>query len=134
LILNCCFLSDRIIDWGYQFLSSVIGLAAARSMAPMASYNSLITLTLWLAAKWANSDVITLPRASLYYLQSYLSPARFILTSYVSCGMADMQMVTYFAMISLGMNMTSGVGASSGFELAHSAILGIRLALLLHPT
>jgi len=96
---NCCFLSDRIIDRGYQFLSSVIKLAAARSMAPMASYNSLITLTLWLAAKWANSDVITLSRTSLWYLQSCLSLSRFILKSYVSCGMAEMQMVTYFDLV-----------------------------------
>ena len=38
-------------------------------------------LMLVLAGRWANSDVIMLPRTSLSHLQSYLSPARFILNS-----------------------------------------------------
>ena len=49
-------------------------------------FNSVTTFTLGLAARSADSDVITLPSTSLLYLRSYLSLARFILNSYVSCG------------------------------------------------
>jgi len=51
------------------------------------------TLTLGLAARLANSDVIMLPRTSLLHLQSYLLPARFILNFY------DMQTVKYFNLV-----------------------------------
>jgi len=44
------------------------------------------TLTLGLASRSTDTDVITLPRTSLLHLQSYLSLARFILNFYVSCG------------------------------------------------
>ena len=67
-------------------LSSVIGSAAACSMASMVSCNLVTTLTLGLAARLANSDVIMLPRTSFSHLQSYLLPARFILNFYISCG------------------------------------------------
>jgi len=61
--------------WYGMCLSSVTGSATARSMASMANCNSVTTLTLGLAARLANSDVIMLPRTSLSHLQSYLLPA-----------------------------------------------------------
>ena len=66
-------------------LSSVIASAAARSMVSMVSCNSVTNLTLRLAAKSEDTDVITLSRTSLSHLRSYLSLARFTPNFYVSC-------------------------------------------------
>jgi len=112
-------------------LSSVTGSAAAHSMASMVNCNSVTTLTLGLAARLANSDVIMLPRTSLSHLQSYLLPARFILNFYVSCG-CWLTCRRSSTSISLGTKRTSGMSDSSGVGLAHSAIIGMRLALPLH--
>jgi len=45
---------------------------------------SVTTLTLGLASRTRDTNMIMLPRTSLSHLQSYLSLARFILNSYVS--------------------------------------------------
>ena len=70
-------------------------------------------------------------RTSLSHLQSYPLLARFILNFYVSCGcwLACRQSSTS---ISLGMKRVSGMNVSRGVGLAHSAIIGMRLALPLH--
>jgi len=117
--------------WDSVCFSSVIGLAAARSMASMVSCNSETTLTLGLASRSTDTDVITLPRTSRSHLQSYLMLARFILNFYISCGclLTCRQSSTS---ISLGTKRTSGMSVSSGVELAHLAIIGMRLALPLH--
>ena len=85
----------------------------------------------WLTTRLANSDVILLPRTSLSHLQSYPLPARFILNFYVSCG-CWLTCRRSSTSISLGTKRTSGMSDSSGVGLAHSAIIGMRLALLLH--
>ena len=56
------------------------------SLLPLSkSRLAVTTLTLGLASRFANSDVIMLQRTSHLHLQSYLLPARFILNFYVSC-------------------------------------------------
>jgi len=109
--------------WHRMCLSSVIGSTAARSMASMVSCILATTLTLGLAAKSANSDVITLPRISLSHLQSYLSLARFILNFYVSCG-CWLTCRRSSTSISLGTKRILGVSVSGGVGLAHLAIIG----------
>jgi len=121
---------DTTICYG-MCVSQVTGSAAARSMASMVSCNSVTTSTLGLAAILANSDVIMLPRTSLSHLQSYLLPARFILNFYVSCG-CWLTCIQSSTSISLGTKRTSGISDSGGVWLAHSAIIGMRLALPLH--
>jgi len=118
--------------WYGMCLSSVIGSAAARSMASMVSCNSETTLTLGLASRSTDTDVITLPRTSLSHLQSYLSLARFILNFYVSCGCWLTCRRSLNTSISLGTIRTSGMSVSSGVGLAHLAIRGIRFAVPLH--
>ena len=75
---------DMMIWYG-MCLSSVIGSAAARSVASMVSCYSVTTLTLGLAARSEDTDVITLSRTSLSHLRAYLSLAQFTLNFYVSC-------------------------------------------------
>ena len=58
-----------------MYLSSEIKSAAACSMASMVSCNSVTTLTLGLASRTIDTDVIMLPRISLSHLQSYPSEA-----------------------------------------------------------
>jgi len=91
----------------------------------------LTTLRLVLEDRLANSDVIMLPRTSLSHLQSYLLPARFILNFYVSCECWRTCRRSSTS-ISLGTKRTLGMSVSIGVGLAHSAIIEMRVALLLH--
>jgi len=120
--------------WCGMCLTSVIGSASARRMVSMVSCNSVTTLTLGLASRTIDTDVIILPRMSLSHLQSYLSLASFILNFYVSCG-CWLTCRLSSTSISLVTKRTSGMSVSSGVG-SHSAILviviGMRLALLLH--
>jgi len=121
---------DTMIWYGMCLLS-VTGSAAARSMASMVSCNSVTTLTLGLTSKSTDADAITLPRTSLSHLQSSLPLARFILNFYVSCG-CWLTCSRSSTSISLGTKRTSGISVSDGVGLAHSAMIGMRLALPLH--
>jgi len=105
--------------------------AAARSTASMVSCNSATTLTLGLASRTTDTNIIMLPRRSLSHLQSNLSLARFILDFYVSCG-CWLTCRRSSTSISLGTKRTSGMSVSSRDSLEYSAIIGIRLALQLH--
>jgi len=118
---------DTMIWYG-MCLSSVIGSAAARSMASMVSCNSV---TLGLASRSIDTDVITLPRTLLSHLQSYLSLASSILNVYISfgCWLTCRRSSTSIA---LGTKRILGMSDSSGVGLAHSAIKRMRLVLPLH--
>ena len=75
-----------MIIWYGMSLLPVIGSAAARSIASMVSCDPVTTLTLGLAARTEDTDVIMLSRTSLLHLRSYLLLAKFTLNYYVSCG------------------------------------------------
>jgi len=70
-------------------------------------------------------------RTSLSHLQSFLSLAKFILNFYVSCA-CWLTCRRSSTSISLGTKRTSGMSVSSGVGLAHSATIGMRLALPVH--
>jgi len=65
------------------------------------------------------------------HLQSYLSLARFTLNFCVFCG-CWLTCTRSSTSISLGTKRMSGMNVSSGVGLAHSATIGMRLALTLH--
>jgi len=122
-------LPAKLLD--YFLRSNKRNINQSTSSSTQYDCNLVTTFTHKLAARSANSDMILLPRISLSYLQSYLSLARFILNSYVSCG----RWVTCRHLcisISSGMKRTSGVSVSSGVELAHSGMIGMRSVLQLH--
>ena len=81
--------------------SSVIGSAAARSTASMVTCNSVTTLTLGLASRTTDTNVIMLPRTSLLHLQSYLSVTGKIHPEFLCLllVLADMQTVKYFNLV-----------------------------------
>jgi len=72
--------------WYGMCLSSAIGIGSSTQHGLNGKLQLGDTLTLRLASRSTDTDVITLPRTSLSHLQSYLSLARFILNFYVSFG------------------------------------------------
>jgi len=120
---------DLQLVWEVSLVCDRIGSSTQHGLN--GKLNSLTTLTLGLAARSEDTDVIALSRTSLSHLRSYLSLARFTLNFYVSCG-CWLICTRSSISISLGMKMASGVSVSGGVVLAHSAIIGMQLALLLH--
>jgi len=72
--------------WDVSLICNRIGSSMQLARASMVSCKLVTTLTLGLAGRSEDTDVIMLSRTSLSQLRSHLSLARFTLNSYVSCG------------------------------------------------
>ena len=101
-------------------------------MASMVNCNSVTTLTLGLASRTTDTNVIMLPK-NIAFTPAILSVAGKIHPEFLRLiwVLADMQTVKYFNLVG-DTKRTSGMSVSSGVGLAHSAKIGMRLALPLH--